>query len=97
MMKKKMKSIICNLKAIPLWIKYGVWVPHLYEEVEETRGIVISTKDSFRISDNYVHDPDETVHMDATITKLRCCDCGKEIIIWYDRTPIKIFLSEVLK
>lgn len=77
-----MKYLICWLKAIPLWLRTGEFVPHLYESTYEP-GIVIATENGFRISDNYTHTPAEVVYKDACIERYKCIYCGHEEIGWY--------------
>ena len=84
-----MKKIICWIKAIPFFIKSGVWCPHLYEESKE-KAIIISTENSYRVSKDYIHRPNETVHPNATLIRYRCKRCGAEELGWYDREPMVI-------
>ena len=55
-----------------------MWCPHIYKEIGTDKGIVIATKNSFRISDNYLHNENETVHPRAIIIRSRCTCCGRE-------------------
>ena len=86
----KFKELKCNMKAIPFLIKTGVWIPHVYEEIETHKGIIIATDDSFRESTSLCHAENEKVYDDATISTMRCIYCGKEMKDWYYREPIKI-------
>lgn len=85
-----MKRIICYIKAIPFFIKSGVWCPHVYNEVSRDQKIVISTEHGFRISDNLSHNKDEKVHPKAIVIKNKCKYCGHEYICWYDQEPFVI-------
>lgn len=85
-----MRKIGCYIKAIPLYIRTGVWSPHMYEEVSRDQKIVISTDHGFRISDNLTHAKHETVHPKAMVIKNKCRCCGHEDISWYDRAPIVV-------
>ena len=85
-----MKRIVCWIKAIPFFIKTGVWCPHIYIEEVYSEEIIISTDNSFRVSDNYLHTSDETVHPKATLITSKCACCGKEDYSWFDKEPINI-------
>ena len=85
-----MKKIFCYLKAIPFFLSSGVWCPHVYKEIGSKKGIVITTKNSFRISDNFLHNKNETVHPSAIIIRSRCTCCGCEELSWYDSEPLLI-------
>ena len=76
------KKIECLKIAISDYLKHGTWVQHLYEEVEETPAIIIATENSFRVSDNYQHEPNETVYPNATLIRCRCVRCGHEMFEW---------------
>jgi len=77
-----MKRLRCYIKAIPLWLRTGLFVPHLYEATTED-AIVIASVDSFRISDNYNHANDEVVFKDAVVERCKCVFCGHETLSWY--------------
>ena len=38
------KKTLCYIKAIPLYIKCGVWSPHIYKEETREQAIIISTE-----------------------------------------------------
>lgn len=78
-----MKRLLCYLKAIPFLLKSGVWCPHKYKEENKQKVIIIATDKGFRVSDNYEHNSNETVHPDATLVTSRCFCCGKEEYSWY--------------
>lgn len=86
----KLKEFGCNIKAIPFYMRTGVWIPHLYEEIETHKGIIIADETSFRESESLQHTENEKVYTDATITTMRCVYCGKELKDWYNREPIRI-------
>lgn len=71
----------CFIIAIIDYIKYGVYVPHLYTQSEEPV-IIIATDTSFRVSDNYQHTPEETVYPNATLLRCKCKYCGHETLSW---------------
>ncbi len=77
-----MKRLICWFKAIPLWLRSGYFVPHLYESTFED-AIIIATENSFRVADNYEHSKEETVYKNAVLVRCKCMDCGHEIQCWY--------------
>lgn len=89
-----MKKIICYFEAILRFINHGVWCPHTYMEASREDAIIISTEDGFRVSRNYIHKPNETVHPKATLITNRCVCCGKKDLSWIDgEVPI---ISEIL-
>lgn len=77
-----MKRILCWLKAIPSWVRCGKWYPHTYKEVSREPAIIITNEYGFRVSDNYIHENNETVHKDATLIVSKCKYCGKEELSW---------------
>ena len=77
-----MKKLLCWIKAIPLWLRTGLFVPHLYEATTED-AIVIASVDGFRVSDNYEHANDEVVFKNAVVERCKCVFCGHETITWY--------------
>lgn len=85
-----MKKLVCYLKAIPFFIKSGIWCPHVYKEVGMDKGIVIARQNNFRISNNLIHNNGETVYPHATIIRNKCIYCGHEDLSWYDNEPVRI-------
>ena len=83
-----MKRLICWFKAIPLWLRSGYFVPHLYESAFED-AIIIATEKGFRVSDNYKHTADETVYPNAVLERCRCIYCGHETQGWYTSKKAK--------
>lgn len=81
------KKTLCYIKAIPLYIKCGVWSPHIYKEETREQAIIISTENSFRVSKSFIHNDEEIVHPNATLIKNKCIYCGKENFSWFDREP----------
>ena len=79
-----MKRIICWAKAIPFWIRSGVWCPHIYVEESREPAIIIANDKGFRVAQNYMHYHDETVYPKATLIRSRCECCGKEDLSWID-------------
>ena len=74
----------CLKLAISNYVERGTFVQHFYEEVEEKPAIIIATKTSFRVSDNFQHDPNETVYPNATLIRCKCIRCGHEMFEWKD-------------
>ena len=70
-----MKRIICWAKAIPFWIRSGVWCPHIYVEESREPAIIIANDKGFRVAQNYMHYHDETVYPKATFIRSRCDLC----------------------
>lgn len=77
-----MKRLICWFKAIPLWLRSGYFVPHLYESTFED-AIIIATDHSFRVADNYNHSGDEVVYPHAVLERCKCVFCGHKTLSWY--------------
>ncbi len=85
-----MKRLLCYLKAIPFFIKSGVWCPHVYKDEKREHTIIIATQNGFRVSKSMNHRIGETVHPNATLIKSKCIYCGKEDLSWFDREPLLI-------
>lgn len=85
-----MSRVICWIKALPLLIKTGVWCPHIYKEETRSEKIIISTDNSFRVANNYLHTSNETVHPHATLITNKCICCGKTDFSWIDRQVLKL-------
>lgn len=79
-----MRRLICYLKAIPFFLRSGIWCPHQYIEVSREPKIVISTDYGFRVSEDYKHELYEKVHPKATLIRSKCLCCGKEDVSWFD-------------
>lgn len=76
----------CIIKAIPLFLRCGCWVPHVYAETGTRKGVrIAATESSFRIADDLRHSPDEELCEDCTVVEMRCIHCGKETKGWYRR------------
>lgn len=83
-----MRRLLCWIKAIPLWLKCGEFVPHLYEATTQ-EAIIISTDTGFRVAENYEHIEGETVHPYAILEKCKCVFCGHEEFSWYESAEAK--------
>lgn len=77
-----MRKILCWIKAIPFFVNSGIWIPHVYVADYE-KAIIIASRHGFRVSDNYQHSPEETVHKDACLIRYKCLHCGHEEFSWY--------------
>lgn len=77
------KRIECFIRGVIGYIRHGAFVQHLYEETREP-AIIIATENSFRVSDNFQHEPNETVYKNATLINLKCIRCGHTISEWED-------------
>lgn len=77
-----MKKILCWFKALPLWFRTGLFIPHLYEATYED-AIIIASPDKFRVTDNYEHSKEETVYPNAMLERCKCVRCGHEVLAWY--------------
>lgn len=75
--------IKCFIIAIIDLIRYRVYSPHFYTQTEEP-AIIIATDNSFRVSDNYQHTPNETVYPNSTLLHCKCKYCGHEMLSWID-------------
>lgn len=78
-----MKIIKCYVIAFIEFIKHGVFIPHVFRDVECKNAIIIATDDGFRVSENYTHDPNETVYSGALLVTSKCTCCGIETQRWY--------------
>lgn len=78
-----MKRFKCWIKALPLWFKTGLFVPHLYEATTED-AIIIASGNSFRVADNYNHSVDAVVYRNAVLERCKCVFCGHEELAWYE-------------
>lgn len=76
-----LKRCVCYVKAFRDYLKYGVWVPHVYSDTCE-KAIIIATRNSFRVADNYNHVPGESVYRNAGLIRSRCIYCGAEQLSW---------------
>lgn len=83
-----LKIFKCYLKALIEFFKHGVFVPHIFRDIKCEEAIIIATDNSFRVSKNYIHEPNETVYPRALLVTSKCMCCGKEIQTWY-REPWK--------
>lgn len=88
---RKIKSIICYIKAIPFWLRYGEWIPHVFkEDSREDDVIIVSTNNSFRVAKDFSHRPNERIHPKATLITCKCKYCGIKEYEWFDVDPIRI-------
>lgn len=76
------RKIICWVRAIPLWLRCGEFVPHVYTQ-EYEKANIIATDHSFRVSEGLQHTADETVYQNACLIRSRCKYCGHEDLSWY--------------
>lgn len=83
-----MYRVVCWIKAIPFFIRSGIWCPHIYMEVKREKAIIIATSDSFRVSNNLLHNANEKVYPKATLITDRCVCCGKKNMSWFDKEPM---------
>ena len=90
----RIKNLICNLKAIPPFIKVGIWCPHMYEETERYQTNVFATEDSFRESSSLCHTEAEKAYIGATVVVMRCVDCGRELRGWQTKEPRTIYTEK---
>ena len=74
--------IKCYITALADLIRYGVWAPHLYEEVRKYKAVVIATDKSFRTAESYEHAEGEKVYPNAEVIELRCIYCGRKYRMW---------------
>lgn len=81
---KNIKKILCFIKAVPFYIKTGVWCPHTYKDISQEDAIIISSNNSFRVAKDFNHEIDEIVHPKAKLIRSKCIYCGKEDLSWCD-------------
>ena len=87
------KECICQIKAIPFFIKTGLWVPHEYEDTAVQISDIVVTEDGFRIARDYTHLPGEQIVKDATVTVSQCKCCGKIEMSW-QRGEVPVIRTE---
>ena len=83
-------SLLCYLIAFIDFLRYGIFIPHVYEESERLVNCdVFVSEHGFRVvKDNYEHIRGERLIRGVTVTKCRCKICGKENVTWeYDDVP----------
>lgn len=83
-----LKIFKCYIKALKEYFQHRVFIPHTFRDVECKKTNIIATNDNFRVSENYQHEPNETVYPGALLVTSRCICCGKEMQSWY-REPWK--------
>lgn len=77
------KQCGCLLRAVPLFLRCGCFVPHVYEEKETRHGVrIAATQHGFRIAEDLRHRPDEVMHENCAVETLACIHCGKSIMEW---------------
>lgn len=67
---------MCNIKAIPFFIKSGVFSPHVNVEMIQTKKDIYVRGKKFRIAKDHLMYPDEYLIRDATVTWYCCAECG---------------------
>lgn len=74
---KHIKFIICNIKAIPFFIKSGVFAPHINIEMFQSRKDIYVRGNKFRIAkEPYCMESDEYLLKNVTVTWSCCAECG---------------------
>ena len=76
------KEIICQIKAIPFFIKTGLWIPHEYEDFAVQISDIVVSENGFKIARDYSHLPGERIVKDASVTVSQCKCCGKIEMSW---------------
>lgn len=77
------KRIKCFLIAVIDFFKYKSFMPqHIFVTEKEEPAIIIATDNSFRVSDNFQHSPEETVYPNATLIHCKCERCGYVTFLW---------------
>ena len=79
---KILATMKCYLKAVGDFFLHGIWVPHVFRNVDYEKCTIISTDHSFRVSASLQHERGETVHQNACLITSRCIYCGKESKMW---------------
>lgn len=74
--------ILCYLKALLTFLCKGIWVVHMYGKSQYKKTTIIATNSSFRESDNYNHESNESVYKDAYLITNTCLCCGKKEYSW---------------
>lgn len=71
------KFIICNIKAIPFFLKSGVFAPHINVEMfQSKKDIYVRGHNRFRIAKDHLMYPDEYLIRNALVTWSCCAECG---------------------
>lgn len=80
-MNKVFGSIRCFFSGLWSFITTGQWISHVYVQAVRP-AIIISNARGFRVSDNYVHSAEETVHPNGGYIVGQCIYCGKVCKAW---------------
>lgn len=88
--RRNMKKLLCDIKAIPFFMRTGVWVPHEYVEVKQYKTNIAATEDGFRETDSLQHADYERLYVNATVTVLKCEHCGYEEKSWHNKEPRRV-------
>ena len=82
--RRRMRKLICWIRAVPFFLRSGIWCPHTYKELERHSGIVIAGDTYFRESKGLQHRAGEQVYQNATIITNRCIRCGQTDTGWFN-------------
>lgn len=71
------RYLMCNLKAIPFFLKSGVFAPHINVEMFQSKKDIYVRGNKFRIAkEPYYMEPDEYLIKNVTVTWSCCSACG---------------------
>ena len=81
--------MICYIKAFIEFIRYGVFIPHVYKEIGTERKDIFVTDNGFRVANNYEHLSGERLIRNVYVSTSVCSCCGKEFKTWqYGDVPV---------
>ena len=88
--------IKCFFKSIKNYLKYGVWVSHLYTDDRDLdfQTNVFYTPTSWRYSDSCEHKPGETCERGAWVITSHCIYCGKQQKSWIRNDRYMDYISD---
>ena len=76
------KKIKCYIKAVPFYLKSGLFIPHVYKDIEIKRTDIFCTNKGFRVANTLEHSLDEKLIKDVLVTKSKCIYCGNIEMSW---------------
>lgn len=86
----RIKQILCYIIALFDYVKYGVFIPHTYQEIKSENQDIFVSDDGFRVvHGSYEHLPGECLVRGVTVNTSTCVCCGKTMQTWqYDDVDV---------
>lgn len=75
-------KIKCFFNGVSSLVRCGEWIPHVYKTDSPIKTNIIATENSFRYSDSFQHNCNETVFPNCYLIKSECVNCGKVDYSW---------------